>query len=624
MTLTTRPYQCPLTLFVFLTIFTTCIISSPTIHHDYCVIGAGPSGLQLGYYLQQKNRDYVIFERSNVSGSFYLQYPRHRKLISINKRNTGKTNKEFNMRHDWNSLLSHDDSLLMRHYSKELFPHADVLVKYLNDYKEKLGIKVQYNTEIRNIERKENQFTMDDGNGQKYTCSKLVVATGIATPNVPQNVDGMEHVIGYEDVSINPEDFEGQSVLILGRGNAAFETADAIYGNTNVVHMVGRSRVRLSWSTHYVGDLRAVNNGLLDTYQLKSLDGVLEAGLEEVKIVKQNGKLHLQFKEDEEDPVFSLDNFALRDPYDKVIRCLGFTFDKSIFNNKTVITPGRGRAKKYPKINYNYESVDNPGMFFAGTATHSLDFRKSAGGFIHGFRYTARALHNLLEWRYHQVPWPFITAPVTQMESTILKRLNEASGTYQMFGILGDVIILKDNGVEFVYLEDYPINLIDELPQKSGHNATRIIAIVMEYGKDFSGPGNDVFRINRATGEPAEAHHSNFLHPVLYYYDKLPTEQDMKNKSIKDLLPHPRLLHHIVEDFLTSWDGWTSHLLPLRRFLEEVLDQDLRSYFAETCMKLALTHTNVPLSCQMDFIEGQGLVPAYSLAQLAKDSKLLI
>lgn len=59
----------------------------------------------------------------------------------------------------------------MRHYSKELFPHADVLVKYLNDYKEKLGIKVQYNTEIRNIERKEDQFTMDDGNGQKYTCS---------------------------------------------------------------------------------------------------------------------------------------------------------------------------------------------------------------------------------------------------------------------------------------------------------------------------------------------------------------------------------------------------------------------------------------------------------------------
>ena len=34
--------------------------------------------------------------------------------------------------------------------------------------------------------------------------------------------------------------------------------------------------MRLSWSTHYVGDLRGINNGLLDTYQLKSLDGLAE------------------------------------------------------------------------------------------------------------------------------------------------------------------------------------------------------------------------------------------------------------------------------------------------------------------------------------------------------------
>ncbi len=47
-----------------------------------------------------------------------------------------------------------------------------------------------------------------------------------------------------------------------------------------------------------------------------------------------------------------------------------------------------GRIKKYPKISHSYESVDYVNLFFAGTATHSLDFRKSSGGFIHGFRYT--------------------------------------------------------------------------------------------------------------------------------------------------------------------------------------------------------------------------------------------
>jgi len=46
------------------------------------------------------------------------------------------------------------------------------------------------------------------------------------------------------------------------------------------------------------------------------------------------------------------------------------------------------RDSKYPKIDHSYQSVDYPGLYYAGAATHSLDLRKSAGGFIHGFRYT--------------------------------------------------------------------------------------------------------------------------------------------------------------------------------------------------------------------------------------------
>lgn len=57
---------------------------------------------------------------------------------------------------------------------------------------------------------------------------------------------------------MDPEDFVGQNVLILGRGNSAFETAENILGVTNFIHMLSRSRVRLSWATHYVGDIRYV------------------------------------------------------------------------------------------------------------------------------------------------------------------------------------------------------------------------------------------------------------------------------------------------------------------------------------------------------------------------------
>jgi hypothetical protein len=55
-----------------------------------------------------------------------------------------------------------------------------------------------------------------------------------------------------------------------------------------------------------------------------------------------------------------------------------------------------------------------------------------SGAFIHGFRYTTRALHRILEYRNHGVTWPHVTLPATELVPTIVKRINEASGSYQV------------------------------------------------------------------------------------------------------------------------------------------------------------------------------------------------
>ena len=75
---------------------------------------------------------------------------------------------------------------------------------------------------------------------------------------MPQTIDfaGSDLVEGYESISTDPEDYKDQAVLILGKGNAAFETAQSLLGKASRVHMVSRSPVRLAWQTHYVGDLR--------------------------------------------------------------------------------------------------------------------------------------------------------------------------------------------------------------------------------------------------------------------------------------------------------------------------------------------------------------------------------
>ncbi|XP_051015860.1 FAD-dependent oxidoreductase domain-containing protein 2 isoform X1 [Acomys russatus] len=514
-------------------------------HRDYCVLGAGPAGLQMAAFLQRAGRDYEVFERESAPGSFFTRYPRHRKLISINKRYTGKANAEFNLRHDWNSLLSDDPQLLFRHYSQAYFPDASDMVRYLGDFAQRLGLRVLYNTNITRVTLDKNPqawnghyFLLTDQKGQTYQCSILLVATGLSVP-VLVDFPGSEHVEGYESVSVNPEDFVGQNVLILGRGNSAFETAENILGVTNFVHMLSRSRVRLSWATHYVGDVRAVNNGLLDTYQLKSLDGLLESDLEYLALVKDSeGKLHITLKflleesDDDDDqsagsiplPQDDSDNFAMRVAYDRVIRCLGWKFDFSVFNQSLRLSSGTEFSKKYPLIRASYESKGTRGLFILGTASHSVDYRKSAGGFIHGFRYTVRAVHRLLEHRHHGITWPSTEHPITQLTSSIIRRVNEASGLYQMFSVLADVILLKENATAFEYLEEFPMQMLAQLETLTGRAARHgLFVINMEYGKNFSGPEKDVFYYDRSVAHTEDAWMSNFLHPVIYYYRNLPT-----------------------------------------------------------------------------------------------------
>ena len=63
----------PSPLFVFLLLLQGEMIvftrsAASPLHWDYIVVGAGPSGLQMAYFLQTSRRQYIVLERANVSG----------------------------------------------------------------------------------------------------------------------------------------------------------------------------------------------------------------------------------------------------------------------------------------------------------------------------------------------------------------------------------------------------------------------------------------------------------------------------------------------------------------------------------------------------------------------------
>jgi thioredoxin reductase len=427
------------------------------VEFDYIVLGAGPAGLQLGHHMATSGRSYLVLEAGDSPGSFFKTNPRHRRLISINKIHTGYDDPEVNLRHDWNSLLTDDDNPALRfpgNYSRKYFPSADDLVRYMADYASHYDLNIRYNARVLRVERRENGgFRLYDEAGQIYDCRWLLVATGISKPYVP-DIPGAELAENYVDVSVDSEDFANQRVLILGKGNSGFEIAESLIDSTAFIHVASPNPLRLAWKTHYVGDLRAINNNFLDTYQLKSQNAVLDCRVD--RIERRDGEFVVTVS-------YSHANGETEElTYDRVVICTGFRFDASIFAEDC--RPELTLNGRFPVQTAEWESVNVPGLYFAGTLTQVSDYKRGTSGFIHGFRYNMRALCRMLEKKNFGRDWPsreIEPTPDGLVEAT-LERINRSSGLWQQFGFLHDVIVVGEDWEKALYYEEMPLAYVQQ------------------------------------------------------------------------------------------------------------------------------------------------------------------
>ena len=160
--------------------------------------------------------------------------------------------------------------------------------------------------------------------------------------------------------------------------------------------------------------------------------------------------------------------------YDDVIRCLGWSQHLGIFAADT--QPLMQANEKFAVMTNEYESINVPGMYFAGELSHGKDYKRSAGGFIHGFRYTARALFRTLSAKYEDEPWPTerfdlqVDADIGRLADKIFYRINHADGNYQMVHSLGDGIVLRcehGHGLVADYIEEVPVSQFNDEHAKS-------------------------------------------------------------------------------------------------------------------------------------------------------------
>jgi thioredoxin reductase len=496
---------------------------------SYLIVGAGPAGLQLGYFLDRAGLDYQIVERGDSAGAFFRWFPRHRRLLSINKLETGTEDPETNLRWDWNSLL--DDGPRFTTLTERYFPSADVMVDYLQDFAARHRLRVRYNTDVLGITRAED-FVVETSRGT-WTADRVIVATGLAADNVPA-IPGLEHAESYRDMPTDPASFRGQRVLIIGKGNSAFETAHNLIETAAALHLVSPNPVRMAWRTRFVGDLRAVNNDLLDTYGLKLQNTVLDANVEEIS--RRSGGLNVRLQ------YTRAQGQRVELEVDRVIRCTGFRFDTSIFRE---LDPELAHDGRFPALTAGWESPNVPDLFFAGTLMQARDYRRTFSAFIHGFRYNVEALVHLLRERYDSVPRPWrpIALTVDAYLEALMQRMNSASSLFQQPGFLADVIRIDEGQARD--FESLPIDLVrQELAAAMPRPA---VILTFEYGIHNVDP----FDIVRYPDDGSKTH---LIHPVvrIVHRDAVTAE------------------HHFADALDYNWSK-PQYRTPLRHFLKTEL-----------------------------------------------------
>ncbi|HEX7303760.1 NAD(P)-binding domain-containing protein [Lentzea sp.] len=512
---------------------------SSEVSTECLVIGAGPAGLQASYLLKQSGRDHIVLEAGAAAGTFFTRFPRHRQLISINKIHTGWDDPELNLRVDWNSLLSDDPDLLFTTYTPRYFPNADDMVRYLGDFAVKNDLPIRYDTRVVSVTRPDD-FVVRDQHGSTYRAKRVIVATGVSQPHVP-DIEGAEHAEHYYDVSVDPQDFVGKKVLIIGRGNSAFETADALVETASVIHVAGPGSLKLAWQTHFVGHLRAVNNNFLDTYQLKSQNAVLDGHIAGIRRDGDDYLVKVSFQR--------VNEVIKEIRYDRVILATGFRFDASIFAEEC--RPQLTIKDRFPDQTAAWESANVPDLFFAGTITQARDFKKSTSGFIHGFRYGVRALHRIAEQRYHGVDWPSRHVAVADVTEAVIERVNRTSALWQLFAFLADAVLVAPDGTAR-YVEEVPVAHLHEAVARGDFgDVESYLTVTLEYGADHDKVNPFDITAGRNSQQDTSGLDGRYLHPVVRHFRG------------GELLGE----HHVTENLENEWDSEQVHKAPLRAFL---------------------------------------------------------
>jgi putative flavoprotein involved in K+ transport len=195
---------------------------------EVAVIGAGQTGLAMGYFLRRQGRRFLILERADQIAPAW--------------------------RDRWDSLTL----FTPRGYSAlpglpftgepDGYPTRDEVIAYLEQYAETFDLPIELNSGVKKLEPDDDGRFHLEVDGRTITADQVVVATGpFQTPYVPKLADRLAedvfqtHAVGYR----RPDDMPPGTVLVVGGGNTGFQIAKELSATHKIVLSIGSRQTPL-------------------------------------------------------------------------------------------------------------------------------------------------------------------------------------------------------------------------------------------------------------------------------------------------------------------------------------------------------------------------------------------
>jgi len=169
--------------------------------YDVVIVGAGPAGFSATLLAQQKGLKYLTLEQDSLGGTVF-NFPRGKIVMTQPMK------------------LPMVGKIKVRETTKE------ALLELWQDVEKKTGIRINYSENMNSITSQGNEFLIKTDKGQ-YTAGSVLLTIGRRGTPRKLGVPG-------EDLSkvvyrlIDPEQYIGNKVLVVGGGDSALEAAISI------------------------------------------------------------------------------------------------------------------------------------------------------------------------------------------------------------------------------------------------------------------------------------------------------------------------------------------------------------------------------------------------------------